>query len=84
MTKLDDIEAAVDAAAHAASDDVARMTDLINKAVTMIKDLQAGVDPVHADAIISKVNAVTDTMSTTVGHVLDSLDAVVNPVTPTP
>lgn len=85
MTKLDDLEAAVDNAAKVAGDDVTRMTDLINKAIAMIADLKSGTDPVHADAIIAKVNAVTDTMTGTVGHVLDALDAVVNPpAEPTP
>lgn len=80
MSKLDDIEAAVDAAAQAASDDVTRMTSLVNEAITMLKDLQAGADPVHAAAIVAKINTIKDTVVTTMGHVLDSLDTALHPV----
>ena len=79
MSKLDDIEVAVDASAQAASEDIARMSELIMKAIVMIKDLQSGSDPVHADAIVAKINTLKDTLTGTVAHVLDTLDEVVNP-----
>jgi hypothetical protein len=84
MSKLDDIEAAVDAAAGMAADDATRLNDLVNKAVAMIADLKNGADPVHADAIVTKINSLKDTLSGTVNTVLDHLDAVVNPPAPTP
>lgn len=82
MSKLDDIEAAVDVGVVEASDDLARMTDLVNKAMVMIKDLQNGTDPAHADAIIAKLNTLKDTFQGAITHLLDSLDAVVNPPAP--
>lgn len=80
MATLDDIDSALTDAIAQAQTDISRTAALTAQAVTLIMAMQAGADPVHADAIVAKIKAVSGTLTSTVKAALDPLDALMNPV----
>ncbi len=79
MSKLDDIEHAVDEASAKAQEDITRLTGLVTEAVQMIVDLKAGTDPAHADVVIHKIETLRDTLSSVANTAMDPLDQVLHP-----
>lgn len=84
MANLDDIDASLNAAIAQAQVDITRTAALAAQAVTMITALEAGIDPVHMDAIVAKITSISGTLTSTVKAALDPLDALMNPPVPVP